>query len=330
MRSSMKRPISRTTVVLVAATVLAWVPAGTYSAAADAPNAVLDRLAANGLRLSTDQRSCVAAERNRVTPAKKVSKNSTPGSVTADDPVGAILGCISQDEAIRFVAQSLTDLDEPSIQRSNAFAPNTPDPTPTCLARRLRVATWPEVSEAFRSYAEAVLANFAQDTRALLASRVRSYATSCAVVKDKKGAAPLRPISLDDVRVRWNASLRRRSSTFLPIARWSKSVLSSTMEAGIAPTSSLTVSISEGQVGGATIVLGRAAASEESAVEALHLIAEVFDGRDQAVIVGREVNVSVLVAAKKAGESRIRIGRTAYVVSVAVDPIRVLITAVPS
>jgi hypothetical protein len=131
------------------------------------------------------------------------------------------------------------------------------------------------------------------------------------------------------VRVRWNASLRRRASTLVPITRWSKSLLPSTMEVQIAPTSTLTVSVTEGQVGAATIVLGRAVASQESAIEALAVLAEVFDGRDQAVIVGRAVDVSALIAAK-AGESRIRIGRTAYVVSVAADPTRILITAVPS
>ena len=288
---------------------------------------VLALLVANGLRMSDAERQCASrtvVKASRSTSSVKDEFNPVAGQTA--DGIGRILRCISQEEAATFIARALDGDGPTSALPSSVFVPKAAvSPTKVCLTRRLRVATWHEVTEAFRSYADAVLSDFDSDSRGLLESRVRPYVATCALLKDSKGTTPLPPLTLEDVRVRWNASVRRRPLTFTPVSRWVRGRIPSTMEAVVAAKSWVSIATSGSTVVGVTVALTPPVASQASALEALGIVAEVLDGRDQAVIVGRAIDVSSLLAAAKPGQSKARIGRTLYTVTVLEQPTRVFI-----
>ena len=305
---------------------------GSASRATVTTQSVLDRLVANGLRVTGNERACVGHALSKASPTKNAAKTkSNPEIDELDDDIGRILGCIPQEQAVQFIAGSLEGDGPTSVLPTSAFAPVEPiRPTRDCLTHRMRVATWSEVTEAFRSYAEAVLSDFNSDSKALLASRVRPYAATCAVLKNTKGTTPLPPLTPDDVRVRWNASVRRHPLMFAPVARWVNGRIPSTMEAAVAANGVLTISISDSLVGVVTVVLARSVASPAATSRALYTIADVIDGRDRAVIVDRAFDLSALLARTGAGQAKIRVGRTIYSVSVALQPPQVIVSGFPS
>ena len=299
----------------------------TTSEAAKSRGDVLGLLVASGLGMSDAERGCA---RRTIAEASRSTSTATnelnPVSSQTADSIGRILGCISQEEAVKFIAGALDADSSASAFPTSAFVPRAGvPPTKDCLTRRLRVATWHEVTEAFRSYAEALLSDFDSGLRGLLASRVRPYAATCTLLKDSKGTTPLPPLSLEDVRVRWNASVRRRPLTFAPVSRWVSGRIPSTVEAVVAAKSWVSIATSGSTVVGVTVALTPPVASRASALEALGIVADVLDGRDQAVIVGRAIDVSSLLAADQPGQSKARIGRTLYTVTVVGRPTRVFI-----
>ena len=102
------------------------------------------------------------------------------------------------------------------------------------------------------------------------------------------------------------------------------------MEAAVAANSVLTVSISDSLVGAVTVVLARSVASPAATSRALFTIADVIDGRDRAVIVDRAFDLSALLATTGAGQAKIRVGRTIYSVTVALQPPQVIVSGFPS
>jgi hypothetical protein len=317
---------------------------------------VLKRLLVSGLQLSADERTCAE---NAASKTAKSTVAGDSGFNAVDDSISSILRCVSQDHAVTFVAGSLDALGGGnSSVLSGAFNPNEPtQPPKDCLQKRLRIATWPEVSEAFRSYADALLD--ANPTElAILSSRVQPYVRVCATRKDSKGITPFPSLTIEELRVRWNASVVRHGVALSAVARWSTPAQVGLPRAGTAsndvsgstphvailasnswidvamtasePTGTNVAGATGTNVAGATIVLEPPTASETVASEALFALADAFDGRDQALIVHQAINISGLLTADHAVDRRVRIGRTLYRVGVVQKPVRIFISAFPS
>ena len=342
--------------------------------------AILDRLLVNGLVLSTGERSCAIAAASKADTSRgpattslngRKSAGNTTGFSARDYAVGHILRCVSQEHAIDYIAGSLDRQQTTGSAPSGARSPSSSaSASKKCLIRRLQVATWPEVSEAFRAYADAVLADFDDMTMQLLASRVQPYVRTCISLQDGKGITPLSAPTLEEVRLRWNAAIGRHGAVLSAVTRWRTATQvglpttglstgpspakvaivalhswvdialatpdrvsdSGASTSGSALAGSLADPLPKGSptISGATIVLEPPSASESVATEALFVLADAIDGRDQANIVSQSIDIPGLLASGRAAERRARIGRTYYGVVVVVNPVRIFVSAYPS